>query len=1057
MTIDIRLLGRFEVLVEGRPVLRGAWQRRAAADLVKLLTLSETRSLHRERVIEALWPDVPVPDAAPRLHKAAHYARRAIGREDAVVLRGETVSLLPDVELVVDVLVYEQLAEEAEARRDVAAAERALAAYGGDLLPEDLYEPWTEADRERLAARRAALLRQAGRWSDLLSVDAADEAAHLELMREHARRGDRRAALRQYERLDRALRQELGVAPSPPATALRDRLLAQSPTGGDVHEGEHDDELVGRDREIAALEDLLERAALGEGRTALLSGPAGAGKSALLDRAALVASRRGWRTGRGSASRMDGAWPYAPVLEALADLSRQHPALLDGLADEHRAEIERVLTVRDVDGPGEGGHQRLFVATTELLRLAAAGEGVLLVVDDLHDSDEASLRLLHHIARSLAAVRLVVLLAYRPDHVSPALSDMRASLLERRSAVDIQLPPLDAESVRDLVERHVRSPGDDLLASIASLSEGQPFAVVELARRAADGPDDLRPLMTVLVDQLARPVRDVLARVAVAGTAFDTDEFTALSGLDEVAAYDVLDDALAARALVRDPAGYRFRHPLLREAMLDQVPPHRRRLLHRDAAGRLEALGASPARVAHHLVAAGDTDRAAPHLLQAARAEAAVGAYRDALDLLDAAGDPPPVEVVTPMHLLRAEMLTRLGDPRAIDAYRVALHTATGDLARQARIGLACAAGAAGDVDTAEAALEGLLPEGGPVDGQLLLARANVAFLRGDLESATTVAAQARALLSLAHDSWELLLLVSLQGLIAHHRGEWFARLDAELRASADSSRVATAVVDANLCVSEYLLYGPTPYPEVLRLSEEIRRSGERAGSLRAVAFASSLAGEAALLSGDLDRAEQALREAVDLHADIDARAGQAHSLQRLAEVHLARGDRELAIPLLDQALPLARWTPLTVHLLQRIYGSMIAAAPDPMAAREVVDLALGAMDDRDTCKFCAVMFAVPATIACADVGDLEQARLHLAAAERSTALWTGTAWQAATQEARAHLLAAEGDAAAAQALLAEAARAFRQAGHPLEAARCSRPLVQLPRPRGEAPAHATA
>ncbi|MFC5179352.1 ATP-binding protein [Nocardioides taihuensis] len=1042
MSVEIRLLGGFEVVVDGSPVAPSAWQRRAAADLVKLLVLAEGRRLLRDRVVEALWPDVG-PDANPRLHKAAHYARRAIGHPDAVVVRGDVVTLLPDEGARTDIADFEALATTARDRGDVASAERALAAYGGDLLPDDLYQAWTEHERERLAGLRVELLRQARRWRDLLAADPADEAAHLEVMREHLGRGDRMAALRQFERLDRVLRQELGVTPGPAAIALRDRALALT-SATDVTplvDTDDTDDLVGRGRESAALADLLDRAAHGTSCAALVSGPPGSGKSVLLERTIDLAAARGWRTGRGSASRIDGAWPYAPVLEAVADLCRQHPALLDGLADEHRAEIERALVVREVGDPGGGGHQRLFVASTELLRLAAAGEGALIVVDDAHDCDEASLRLLHHIARSCGGTRLAVLLAYRPSQATAALSDVRSSLIERRNAVEISLSALDEEEVRDLVERYVRSPSAELLSSIGVLSRGQPFAVVELARRAADAPDDLRPLMTVLIEQLPRPVRDVLTRVAVAGTGFDTDEFVALSGLDEATAYDRLDEALAAHAIVRDAAGYRFRHPLLREALLEQLPAHRRRLLHRDAARRLEDLGASPARVAHHLVAAGDSTGAAPHLLRAARAEAAVGAYRDALALLDAA-DRPPAEIAGELHLLRADILTRLGDPRAVESYRQALATTSGPLLKRARTGLARAATAAGDLDTAEAALAGLDPDEGPGDGPLLLARANLAFFRGDLETAADTAAQARALLSLAQDSWEVLDLVALQGLIAHQRGEWYSRLETELRSSAHDSRVVAAVFDANLCVSEYLLYGPTPYPEVLRLAEEIRSSAERAGSLRAVAFAHALAGEAALLSGDLDRAEHALREALDLHAEAGARAGQALCLQRLAEVRLARGDRDGAQHLLDRALPLARWTPVAIHLIDRIHGTMIAAAPDPAAACEVVDMASNATDDRDQCWFCSVTFAVPAAIACADAGDLEHAREHLASAERSTALWPGTAWQAATVEARAHLEAAEGDPAAARRLLDQASRMFAQIGHPRDAERCARPLA---------------
>ena len=118
----------------------------------------------------------------------------------------------------------------------------------------------------------------------------------------------------------------------------------------------------------------------------------------------------------------------------------------------------------------------------------------------------------------------------------------------------------------------------------------------------------------------------------------------------------------------------------------------------------------------------------------------------------------------------------------------------------------------------------------------------------------------------------------------------------------------------------------------------------------------------------------------------------------------------------------------------------MIAAAPDPAAARAVVDAAQLATDeDRDRCQFCAVTFAVPATIACADVGDVEAARRHLADAEHSTAVWPGTAWQAATTEARAHVVAAEGDRQTAHRLLEEAGRMFAQAGQPRDAERCAR------------------
>ena len=134
-----------------------------------------------------------------------------------------------------------------------------------------------------------------------------------------------------------------------------------------------------------------------------------------------------------------------------------------------------------------------------------------------------------------------------------------------------------------------------------------------------------------------------------------------------------------------------------------------------------------------------------------------------------------------------------------------------------------------------------------------------------------------------------------LQGLLAHQRGEWFSSFRTELRRTQGHDRLAGALFDAHLCVAENLLYGREPYPEIIAEAEQLRLRARQAGALRGVAFATALIGEAALMMGDVDRAEAELEEAVELHADIDAVGGQAHSLQRLAEVRLAQGRSEEA------------------------------------------------------------------------------------------------------------------------------------------------------------------
>jgi DNA-binding SARP family transcriptional activator len=91
--VEIGLLGTFTVRIDGVELLPGRWQRRTAAALVKLLALQPQTMLHRDRVIDALWPDVEFDTALPRLHKAAHFARQVLGSRQALVLKDETVAL----------------------------------------------------------------------------------------------------------------------------------------------------------------------------------------------------------------------------------------------------------------------------------------------------------------------------------------------------------------------------------------------------------------------------------------------------------------------------------------------------------------------------------------------------------------------------------------------------------------------------------------------------------------------------------------------------------------------------------------------------------------------------------------------------------------------------------------------------------------------------------------------------------------------------------------------------------------------------------------------------
>ena len=1043
MDVTITVLGRFSMTLDGSAVPEEAWSRRGAASLVKLLAVADGRRLHREQVMEALWPGVSPDVAGPRLHKAAHYARRALGEDGrGLRLHNNLVVLLPDANVVVDALEFRRRGEAALAARSRSQAEEALTLYGGTLLPEDLYEPWTTQWRESLTILHSELLAAAGRLEDVLRADPADEATHLALAREYADRGDVRGALRQLERLDQALRRELGTVPSPAAEQFRAELLSRLGGAGQTatlpsSAPKAGQRLVGRRQVGDALRQSLDRAAAGRGGAVLVVGPAGIGKSAVLDLAASLADGRGWRIARGGASAVEGSWPYAPVLEAFAMLCRRHPTLLDGLDDSYRREIDLALSGEQVTWSGETAHTRLFVAAAELVRLAAAGHGLLLVVDDVHEADDASLRLLHYLARCAVSEPVVIAMGTRPDP-DPAVQGMLESLVSRRIGTAIELAPLDEGATRRLVTHEFPDLDEETVAEIWAVSGGVPFRALEAARSAASGNPD------VAVSGLPGPALTTFRRVALLGSVFTTDELLAVSGADEDETYRHLEAALATAVVEPADAGYRFRHALVRESLLAGLSPHERARAGREVAEQLAALGASPNRVAHLFVAAGHPVQAIPYARPAIEKAGALGAYRDALALLDAVVD--HATGAERGHLLarRGDLLMALADSAAVDAYRAALSVTTGTEHRLVRARLARTATFQGDFDTAAAAIGTLELTGDSADAPLLLARGNLAYFTGDIDAAWDAADAARRLLQ-PDDSWQIFDLVGLQGLIAHQRGQWFDRFRRELRRSQSDPGITAAVFDAHLCVAEFVLYGPTPHAEVIELADNLRRRAEHHGALRGVAFATALIGEAALLSGDLETAERELTEAADLHRDVDASAGEARSLQRLAEVRLAHGDREGAVKLLQQALPLARWSALSMHLMQLISGTMIAAAEDPVLALSAVEQGEALLGEADRCAFCDVMFAVPAAIACADAGEIGKALDYLEQAEASRVRWESSAWDGAVAEVRAHIAAARGDEAEFARWSATAESLFAAADQPLDAARCAALRVNPP------------
>lgn len=225
---EVALLGGFRVVVDGRPVPDAAWKRSRAAALVKILALAGERRVHREQVMDVLWPDLPPPAAAANLRKAIHYARAALGDARAVAQDGDLLVLMPDIPVVVDAARFESVARPALA--GLASLDEALGLYTGDLLPGDRYAPWADDPRDRLRGLYLGLLKRAQRWDELLAADPDDEDAHRALMQRALDAGDRATVIRQFGRLRQRLRADLGVGPGAATLAVYEKALALGPS-----------------------------------------------------------------------------------------------------------------------------------------------------------------------------------------------------------------------------------------------------------------------------------------------------------------------------------------------------------------------------------------------------------------------------------------------------------------------------------------------------------------------------------------------------------------------------------------------------------------------------------------------------------------------------------------------------------------------------------------------------------------------------------------------------------------------------------------------------------
>ncbi len=1024
--LEVRLLGRFEVLVDSRPVPADAWAQRRAADLVKVLALASGHRMPRDEVLELLWPKLGVDAAASNLHKAASYARSALGDRGAVVLRGGVVELAPAAEVSTDVERFEDGDD---------------SAYGGELLPDEPYEQWTLGPRARLRERRLAVMRSQGRWEEVLREDAADEEAHRALMRRSVASGDRPAAARQF----RLLREELariGAEPSGETLALQ-RELTRGPAvrAAPLLRAP----VEGRERELASALGALRRAAAGGGGALLVTGALGIGKTRLLEAVLAEAEELGLHTLRGAALEEEGRTPYAPLVEALDPLAARRPELTGALADSAQVALARLLpSVRRPAGAADEpvDRRRVFWAVGQLLGQAAAERGVVLVIDDLNAADEATVALVHHLARSATGERLLVVAAMRDEPLPEAAALVRSSLLERGAAVELALGPLDRSAIAAVAQRAAARPlQPGALGAIQRSAAGNPFFAEELAA-SVDASGEvtvstrLREVVARRLERLEPLGERLLAALAVIDDGFTEAELAALAGAARVE--EALGEAQAAGVLERVRGRYRFRHALVREELAARLPEEVLRRTHAEAAGLLAADDAPPERVAHHLLRAGRAREAVPLLTRAVGWAAGVGAYRDGAEWAELALEHADEHERPELLALRAQLLHGAGEARAPGAYAEAIAVAPAERVPALRVQQARACVAAGDIAGAKAALERFRAERPEDLYESTFVRGMVAWHTGDWEEARRVAAEADGV---AVDPGDLAVL---RGMLAHVDRGWERHSRHQLTQVWDSPELAGRVFDAYLCVTEYVLTAGDPYDRVAGFAKRLRAQAQQAGARRGEAFATTVLGETELFTGSLEAARAHLVDAARLSREVSAVGGESLARLRLGETLLHLGDRAGARAQLEEALELAHISPLAEHLVFLVCGVLLQVPEENAEALALIERAETLFDPIWVCPFCPTGYHVAAATVCARAGQLERSREFLRRAEFGAERWQGGPWPAAVAEARARLLLAEGDQPAAAYALRRAAEGYAAAGQVLNERRARETLERL-------------
>jgi ATP/maltotriose-dependent transcriptional regulator MalT len=695
--------------------------------------------------------------------------------------------------------------------------------------------------------------------------------------------------------------------------------------------------LVGRASELDAVDRALDALGRGDPAPMLVQGEPGIGKTRLLAELDTRAVARGFIVLRGSASELESDLPFWIFVDALDEyVAGLDPRVLSGLSDETLAEIAHMLpsaSAVSVDGSRllHDERYRAHRAMRELLAHLASPRRLVLILDDVHWADPASVDLVIALMRSAPSRSVMIVLAARPRQFSDRLRTALERADRHGGLIGLELTGLSRQAAGELLGDGV---GPSRLERLYAETGGNPFYLEQLARAdgtrvaegapAADAVGVPGAVLASLAEELGRLpalTQRVLRGAAVTGDPFEADVAIACAGIEETAAMDAFDELLDVDIvrLTDVPRRFRFRHPLVRRAVYESTPGGWLLGAHARAAQSLSERGAPPAARAHHVeFAARPGDAAAVAVLAEAGTAGLLRAPASAARWLTAALRilPPDAALEQRVGLLltRARALAaqgRLADSHAdlVESIALAPPDAVG---LRVQLVTTCAGveRLLGRHDEAHARLLaclGELPEPAAADAiSLMLELAIDALFRSDPDSLLDWAERAR---TAAHELGDRPLIAAAASIrtLGHAVG---GRIPEAEAAYAEASALVAAMSDDELRTRSdalaYLCSAGTfldRYDQACAHGERALELGRAASQLHPTLVPAL--GAAHLMRGRLAAAAKVLDAGLEAARLARITQSTAWMLRNQALLALAIGDARGALVMAEEALEL--------------------------------------------------------------------------------------------------------------------------------------------------------